>query len=107
MSDDTPETEPEVLDQELMSAEQVGQALGWDTNRIWATNVQVFRNPSHVLFVFREMAELEGRKTDGTKERVNLGKNVASIVLPPDVAESFADVMRRLYPVQDAEQDDN
>lgn len=106
MSEEEPQPEPSAPEQELLSAEQVGQTLGWDTNRIWATNVQIFRNPSHVLFVFRELAELESHKEDGSKERVNLMKNVASIVLPPDVAESFADVMRRLYPVQDAEQDD-
>ena len=90
---------------DTMSAEEVARALGWDTNRVWSNNVQIFKNPDHVIFVFREMVELDAKDEQGTLKKEGLAKNVASVVLPLDVAKSFAEIMRTAFLAEsDAEQ---
>lgn len=82
---------------QAIAGEQLAHALGWDTTRVWSNNVQLFRNPDHTLFVFRELTELEGVKDDGSKEKAAFAKNVASVVMPNSVADAFADIMKRIF----------
>ena len=72
--------------------------LGWDVPRLWATNVQVFKNPDHCLFVFRELVQIEAEEGG---EKSQIVRNVGSVVMPLDVAASFADVMSKLMTVEE------
>lgn len=78
---------------------ELGHMLGWDTNRAWANNVQIFKNPDHVIFVFREIIEVEAMESADaeTGEKANIGKNVSSVVMPVKVAQSFAQVLQKLF----------
>jgi hypothetical protein len=92
------------------TVDQLGKLIGWDAPRYWANNVQVFVNVDHVLFVFREQMSVEGDVlgTDGATSRqpVNVGKSVASIIMPLSVATEFRAVMNKLFPAP-AEQENN
>lgn len=81
-----------------MDAAQVNHVLGWDTTRVWSDNVQIYRNPDHVIFIFREIVEMESPTGTGTAEKTTFGKNVSSVVMPLPVAQAFADIMKTIFP---------
>ncbi|WP_374397077.1 hypothetical protein [Sphingopyxis sp.] len=66
--------------------------LGFDVPRTWATAVQFFANPGHVLVVFREQVT---QQADDGKANV-LAKNVASVVMPLDVAQEMHKILGRV-----------
>lgn len=61
-------------------------ALGADIDRVWATGVQVFPNPQFTLVVFRDQSLAQ----DDNGEFVQVMKNVASLVMPTEVAKQFS-----------------
>lgn len=63
--------------------------LGFDVPRTWATGVQFFGNPGHVLAVFREQVTQPAAEGTATV----LAKNVASVVLPLDVAREMYKIL--------------
>lgn len=84
------------------TVEQLGQMMGWDGPRFWANNVQVFVNEDHALFVFREQmlveSQVPGPDGNSITQSMNVGKSVASIIMPLAVATEFKGVMARLFP---------
>lgn len=60
----------------------IDQQLGYDIARTWVTGAQVFANGNYVMIVFREQT---GIQVDG--EMKMLARNVASIVMPRNVAQ--------------------
>lgn len=77
--------------------EQLRQMYAFDTDRHWANAVQIFYedNPATVLLVFRETINAKPVKEDGTpgEDQQLLGKNVTSIVLPIETAQSLGDIL--------------
>jgi|SRR6185437_14361025 hypothetical protein len=70
---------------EVIAEKGMEFALGFDTDRIWATGVQSFVNPDFTMLVFRE--QTMAQKGDGSLEP--MVKNVASIILPTQVVREF------------------
>lgn len=84
----------------------LGESLGWDTQRIWATAVQVFLNPDHGLIVFKEQLQVRavaiGAEPDDEPPlplQAAISRNVASVVMPRDVLIQFRDVLLQLLPL--------
>lgn len=81
-------------------------SLGWDTQRVWATAVQVFLNPGHGLIVFKESIQVQAiATTDEAAEepplpfQTAISRNVVSIVMPREVLVEFRDVLLKLLPL--------
>ena len=99
---DTSGDRPVVLPEGFTPTDQLKQQLGWDTTRVWSNQVQVFLNPEQALFVFREALEAEGMDEQGAVHNVKVARNVASVLMPLAIAKDFAELMKRLYPDDDA-----
>lgn len=63
--------------------------IGFDTDRKFATGVQVFNQGSFQLIVFREQSLL--MTPEG--EQLEAVKNVASVVMPTAVAQQFHKIL--------------
>lgn len=71
----------------------VEDMVGLNTDRIWATGLQVFANPEYTMIVFREQMNIQ--KEDGSDAQM-LVKNVASVVMPTEVARQMKDILNRV-----------
>ena len=82
-----------------MSLEEVGGLVGFDTVRVWSTQVQVFNNPNHTLFVFREHINLlPPAEAEGAPAQTAMARNVASVVMPVEVAKALSKALREVFP---------
>ena len=97
---DSKEPTVQTLNLSQLVGAELGQALGWDTQRTWATGVQVFVNPDHVLFVFKEQirVEVEPGAEPLLPFQDSISRNVASVVMPVNVATALRDVLNKVIP---------
>lgn len=75
-----------------MNDEEIIRALAFDIPRAWATQVQVSVNGPLVSLVFRETANIVPEGSTETSKTV--AKNVASVLLPADVAGELAQLLQ-------------
>lgn len=92
----TPEAAPQVA----MTADpgDLASQLGLDVERKWATAVQVFKNPDHALFVFKEVVQFQGIDPQSPELTLSAAvqRNVTSVVLPLNVAVEFSKILSGL-----------
>ncbi len=65
--------------------------MGFDTQRIYANQAQMFVNGAVTMILFREGVAISN--PDGSLPPQGLSRNVASIVLPTDVAREIASLL--------------
>ncbi len=63
--------------------------IAYDLPRVWTTGAQAFVDPNVTNIVFREQSLFE--EDDGKKQ--GLIRNVASVVMPTEVARQLRDVL--------------
>ena len=71
------------------------QLAGFDTDRIWATGLQVFIQGDFSLIVFREQMDLLDQNTGETKKMV---KNLTSVIMPTEVVRQLKNILNGLIP---------
>ncbi len=67
--------------------------LGMDTPRLWATQCSVHQSGPLTLMVFRETANVTFAAEDGSDERTEVRKNVASILMTNENAETLGRIL--------------
>lgn len=96
---------PNLIETGPMTFDQLGKMMGWDAPRYWANNVQVFLAEDHALFVFREQLTVEATPVDQPDAEpqppLQVGKSIASIIMPLSVAKEVRNVMNQLFPEQE------
>lgn len=73
-------------------ATQMMQMLGFDTQRLWVTGVQVFVTGETTLIVLRE--QFDATLQDGKSETIM--RNVGSLVMPTELAKEMAGIINSL-----------
>jgi len=83
-----------------MGHAELAQLLAFDVPRTWATSVQAFSNPESMLFVFREVLNATAEPADPSEVQspTVIQRNVASIILPLNVAKEFSQVLQQMFP---------
>ena len=76
-------------------------ALGFDTQRTWATGVQPFINHDFSMLVFRE--QISANPDDGSAPAI-LMRNVASVVIPTEVMREFHKIVGGMLEALDGNQ---
>lgn len=74
-------------------------ALGMDTQRIWATNFVFSVSEHHAVLVAREIANFV---SPNSGELSQVDRNVASLVMPLEVAVALRDMLNRQFPSENA-----
>lgn len=77
-----------------MNVEQLQNVFAFDTQRIWGNSIQVLLNPDHAMLIFREQVAVNTVSPDGETSAVT--KNVASWVMPLDVARQLGEAISGL-----------
>lgn len=95
-SDPSANMKTEQIELSKLGVAELGHLLGFDTDRKWATGVQIFLNPGHVLFVFKEEI-LTPPPADGSAPN-KVARNVVSVVMPLEVARSFKEALSNVLP---------
>lgn len=94
------ENEPTPAQVQSISAvpAELAQMLGFDVPRTWATAVQIFSNPDHVLFIFRETVAFQGNDSEAPELGLTTGlqRNVGSVIMPLGVAREFSKILAGL-----------
>lgn len=79
-----------------MDLNQAALSIGFDTQRIWATGAQVTVAGNFAVIVFREQFNVEPPSGDGASSKPGVSRNVASVVLPVEVARSLGKILNGL-----------
>lgn len=82
------------------ATDKIGQLYGLDTDRIFANQIQMFVNGTVSLFVLREVVGMEASE----EIKHSVGRNVASFILPTDVAKSLKDIMVGVFDRMEGDQ---
>jgi hypothetical protein len=77
-----------------MKLEDLHELIAWDTVRSYGNQLQVFLNPEHALLVLREQIGVS--PIDENLPTGVATKNIASWVVPLDVAEQLGKVLTGL-----------
>src|SRR5689334_4282027 len=77
-----------------MKEEEVRDYMAFDTPRIWATQATLVINGPLAMLIFREMANVSTEEQDQVP--VNVSKNVASILLPVQVAQELGKIIQNI-----------
>jgi hypothetical protein len=99
--------EPEVGDKtavvEVLMKQGPGAAMAMDLPRTWATGAQAVITGDFTMIIFREQNQFELEGVDGEPiEPQVLVKNVASIVMPTEVARQFSKILAGAFAHQSA-----
>lgn len=90
----TDEVEPTLPGLEEMNEERLTKALGWDCPRYFANQAQVLVSADQAIIIFREAANING--IAGREGTLNIARNIASIVVPTEVARGLRDLLNGL-----------
>lgn len=76
-----------------MTHDEALDMMAMDTPRLWANQCQVLQNGPTAMIIFREMASVNFELDGTSSERHEVKRNVASVILPVEVAQQLGQIL--------------
>jgi hypothetical protein len=83
------------MDEKEQAKRLIMQHMAFDTDRVWATQASVLLSGPVALLVFREQANVSFEEQPD-EAAIDIAKNVASIVMPIEVAQELGALLKRV-----------